>query len=256
LAITIALANQKGGVGKTTATLNLADGFARMGKKVLLVDNDAQGNLTQYAAAEFPAGFLTMDELYLSKASGQAPEGEIHVCGTNLWLIGSSPELAGVEYYLISRTGRERVLRDKLSALQSRFDYIFIDNPPALNLLTINGLAASDKVIVPVQPEYFSLEGIRQIQSSMEDLRKWHPDVTVSGIFLNMFDDRRKLNGDVQRLLQQNFGELLFKTVIHDSVKIPESSGHSRSVLAYAPSSRSSREFQALAEEVLERNGP
>jgi chromosome partitioning protein len=170
-----------------------------------------------------------------------------------LFLIGASPELSGVEYYLVSRTGRESLLKEKLAAVKSEFDYILIDNPPSLNLLTINGLVASQKVLVPVQPEYFSLEGIRQIKGSVEDLRKWHSDVSLAGIFLNMFDDRRKLNSDVQNLLKETFGDLLFETVIHDSVKIPESSGHSKSVLSYAPNSRPSKEFQELAKEICER---
>ncbi len=247
----IALANQKGGVGKTTATLNLADAFAKSGKKVLLVDNDTQGNLTQYAVGEFPEGYISVDELYLSKTLPKVEQ--IYQVSKNLSLIGASPELSGVEYYLISRTGREVLLKDRLGSLKVHFDYILIDNPPSLNLLTINGLVAADKVIVPVQPEYFSLEGIRQIRSSIEDLRRWHSNIEMAGIFLNMFDDRRKLNADVQALLKETFGELLLETVIHDSVKIPESSGHAKSVLAYATSSRSSREFKELATEITRR---
>jgi chromosome partitioning protein len=247
----IALANQKGGVGKTTATLNIAEAFVRMGRKVLIIDNDAQGNLTQYAAGEFPDEYLSIDELYLSKSAVNVEN--IFQVKPNLALIGASPELSGVEYYLVSRTGRESLLKEKIAPLKNKFDFILIDNPPSLNLLTINGLVASDKVIVPVQPEYFSLEGIRQIKGSVDDLRKWHTDVSLAGIFLNMFDDRRKLNSDVQKLLRETFGDLVFETVIHDSVKIPESSGHQKSVLAYAPASRSSKEFQDLAKEISER---
>jgi len=251
VAVVIALANQKGGVGKTTATLNLSEAFARLGRKVLLVDNDTQGNLTQYAAEEVAEGWCTVDELYLSK--NPLTFSQIYQYRENRFLIGSSPELAGVEYYLISRTGRETLLKQKLDLVKNEFDYVLIDNPPSLNLLTINGLVAADKVIVPVQPEYFSLEGIRQIKTSVEDLKRWHPNLEISGIFLNMFDDRRRLNCDVQKLLQDTFGSLLLDTVIHDSVKIPESSGYSRSVLDYAPSSRSSREFQNLALELSRR---
>ncbi len=250
-ACVLALANQKGGVGKTTASLNLAESFVKLGLKVLMIDNDTQGNLTQYAVGELPEAALTVDELYLSKISVKVEQ--LLEVKKNLYLIGASPELSGVEYYLVSRPGRESILHEKIQVFKSNFDYIIIDNPPSLNLLTINGLVASNRVIVPVQPEFFSLEGIRQVKTSIEDLKRWHPEIQLSGIFLNMFDDRRKLNLDVQNLLKQTFGDLLFETVIHDSVKIPESSGHAKSVLSYAPSSRSSKEFQSLAKEIQGR---
>lgn len=252
LAKVIALANQKGGVGKTTATLNIAESFARAGARVLLIDNDTQGNLTQYATGDgMSSASLTIDEVYLGK---NAPRFEdIQKLSENLFLIGASPELAGVEYYLISRAGRESILRVKLESLKLEFDYIFIDNPPSLNLLTINGLVSSDFVLVPVQPEFFSLEGIRQIKATVEDLKRWHSDVRLGGIFLNMFDDRRRLNAEVRDLLIETFGDLVFQTVVHDSVKIPESAGHAKSVMAYSPSSRSSSEFQKLADELKGR---
>ncbi len=163
MALVYALANQKGGVGKTTATRNLAEALSRQSRRVLMIDNDPQANLSHYCSAQVSENISTMDELYLGKS-----EVKVLSVSKNLDLIPSSSELCGVEYYLISKAQRESILRQKLEALRPNYDFIFIDNPPSLNLLTLNGLVASDQVLIPVQPEFFSLEGIRQIRRSID----------------------------------------------------------------------------------------
>jgi len=252
-AITISIANQKGGVGKTTATFNLAVALVKKNKSVLIVDNDPQGNLSSYASQDLPEDHKKIDEIYLSREGSAVKKNDLYEINDKLFLLPSDNQLAGVEYYLISRPKREEILRHALAAIKNEFDFILIDNPPSLNLLTVNGLVASEQVIVPVQPEYFSLEGIAQLRGTLEDLRKWHPSISLLGLFPNMFDNRRKLNVDVLKLLDENFGDLMFKTKVHNSVKIAESSGFAKSVLDYSPSSRSAAEFRDLAQELVTR---
>jgi chromosome partitioning protein len=251
----IAIANQKGGVGKTTLSFNLASALANMNRCVLMVDNDPQGNLTSYVGQEIPERQLTMDEVYLSKNAAGLSHEQLFCVGSRLSLLPSNPMLSGVEYYLVSRPQREQILRSQLQRILVDFDFIFIDNPPSLNLLTINGIMAADRVLVPVQPEFFSLEGISQLQGTMDDLKRYKPDLQYLGFVANMFDDRRRLNVEVMNTLKQTYPQLVFETCIHNSVKVAESSGFGRSVLDYSPRSRSAQEFNSLAQEVLKRMG-
>jgi chromosome partitioning protein len=252
MAFILAIANQKGGVGKTTATYNLAAALAKKDQRVLMVDNDPQGNLTSYSVGEIDESQKTLDEVYLSKSSKPIVKEELLEVSKNIHLIPGDPMLSGVEYFLISRSERESILRSALKNLTSDFDFVLIDNPPSLNLLTVNGLVASDRVLVPVQPEFFSLEGLAQLQSTMDEMKRWHPRIEMLGMFTNMFDERRRLNTDVLKTLQDTYGELVFKTRIHNSVKIAESSGFGKSIIEYAPRSRSAKEYLDLAGEIME----
>ncbi|HEX4923649.1 MAG TPA: ParA family protein [Bdellovibrionales bacterium] len=249
----LAIANQKGGVGKTTLAFNLGSALSALNRRVLLVDNDPQGNLTSYAGREVPERQLTLDQLYLRKGSERLAASDVLSLGSKLGLIPSDQMLSGVEYYLMSRPSRDQVLRQQLEPVFGEFDFILIDNPPSLNLLTINGLMAADRVLVPVQPEFFSLEGISQLQATLDDLRRYKPSLAYLGFVANMFDNRRKLNSDVMNTLKETYPELVFDTRIHNSVKVTESSGFGRSVLDYSPRSRPAQEFQSLASEVLKR---
>jgi chromosome partitioning protein len=248
----ISIANQKGGVGKTTTAFNLGWALSALGSQVLLVDNDPQGNLTSYAMAGDDLGMTTIDEVYVNRRSRPLEVSQFLTVNENLRLLPADSMLAGVEYYLMSRPDKEYVLKNALAAALEKFHYIIIDNPPALNLLTVNGLVAANGVIVPVQLEYFSLEGIVLLQKMMDSLKDKNPDLRLIGIVPNMFDDRRKLNWEVLEALKKEFGDKVFATKIHDSVKIAESSGHGQSIIKYSPSSRSSAEYLEFAKEVME----
>lgn len=253
MAHVIAIANQKGGVGKTTLAFNLGSALASLNHRVLLVDNDPQGNLTSYAGRDVPDRQLTLDQLYLSKGTEKFHAEQALSVGPKLALIPSDQMLSGIEYYLMSRPNRDQVLRGQLEPVLNDFDFVIIDNPPSLNLLTINGLMAADRVLVPVQAEYFSLEGISQLQVTLDDLKRYKPSLSYLGFVANMFDDRRKLNADVMSTLKETYPDLVFETRIHNSVKVTESSGFGRSIFDYSPRSRPAQEFTQLATEVLKR---
>ena len=251
MAIIVSLANQKGGVGKTTTAFNLSAALVSLGKRVLMVDNDPQCNLTRYALDMNHSIELSSDDIYVSRRPPLQVSDLLKV-SQNLSLLPGESGLSGVDYYLMQRSDREYVLKNALSLTKAHFDFVIIDNPPALNLLTINGLVASDGVLIPVQLEFFSLEGIVLLKKTMESLKAKNPGLKLLGIVPNMFNDRRKLNWEVLEALQKQFQEKVFKTKIHDSVKIAESSGHGESLLTYAPGNRAASEYVSLAKEVID----
>ncbi|MDZ4677144.1 MAG: ParA family protein [Oligoflexia bacterium] len=252
MATIISVANQKGGVGKTTTAFNLAWALTELNSQVLLIDNDPQGNLTSYALSEDNPPQLTIDEIYVTRKSQNILDmSQLTKINENLFILAADSMLAGVEFYLVSRPDKEYILKRAISSVVEHFDYVIIDNPPALNLLTVNGLVASESVIIPVQLEFFSLEGIVLLQNTIKSLHDRNPGLEILGIIPNMFDNRRKLNWEVLDALKKQFGEKVFESKIHNSVKIAESSGHGKSILSYAPQSRSSAEYIEFAKEVI-----
>src|SRR5213592_89166 len=243
----IAFANQKGGVAKTTTTLNLAVAFAEQGLKVLAVDLDPQGNLTMSQGLNPDTIERSMFDVLVHRL----PIQEI-VHKTEVDLAVSSIDLAGAELALSSMIGRERALEKALLPMKAEYDFILIDTPPSLGLLTINALVASGGVIVPVQCEYLSLRGLVQLENTLSMIREHlNPEVGIEGILPTMFDGRTLHSREAVEILKENFGDLVFKTWIRKTVRYAEAPVKGTSVLKYDPSGNAAELYRDLAKEVL-----
>jgi chromosome partitioning protein len=243
----IAFANQKGGVAKTTTTLNLAVAFKEQGFNVLAVDLDPQGNLTMSQGMNPDQLDRSMFDVLVRSVP---IEDIIHSAEIDLAV--SSIDLAGAELALSSMIGRERALQKALLPVRSDYDYILIDTPPSLGLLTINALTASDEVIVPVQCEYLSLRGLVQLQSTLEMIREnLNPSVDIRGILPTMYDSRTLHSREAVDMLTENYGELVFRTHIRKTVRYAEAPVQGSSVLKYEPTGSAANAYRELAKEVL-----
>jgi chromosome partitioning protein len=247
LARVVALANQKGGVAKTTSTLNLGVALKEMGKRVLAVDMDPQGNLTMSQG-------LNPDEIQPSMYNVlvQGLDIEDVIRNAEIEIAVANIDLAGAELALASVIGRERALSRALMGVRDKYDFILIDTPPSLGLLTINALTAADAVIVPVQCEYLSLRGLAQLERTLELVREnLNPNVRISGILPTLFDARTLHGSEAVELLRSNFGDLVFDTVVRKTIKFAEAPVQGSSVLKYAPHSDAAESYRSLAREVL-----
>lgn len=249
------LVNQKGGVGKTTTTINLGAYLARFGQRVLVVDLDPQANATSC---------LGVDKLSVQGGTYEALFGDLQVTSyillnerLKLSLLPSSPSLAGAEVELVDELARETRLRKALEPLRNRYDYILIDCPPSLGLLTVNGLvAALDGVIVPVQCEYLALEGLGQLTQTIERVRSaLFPELKVRGVALTMFDSRTNLSTDVVAEVNKHFPDQVFRSVVPRSVRLAEAPSYGLPISEYAPGSVGAQAYEALAREVLKGDG-
>jgi len=245
------LVNQKGGVGKTTSTINMAAYLARLGQRVLVVDLDPQANATSC---------LGVDKLGVQGGTYEALLGEANIFPyvllnerLQLSLLPSSPSLAGAEVELVDELARESRLRKAVLSIADRYDYVLIDCPPSLGLLTVNGLmAAVDGVIVPVQCEYLALEGLGQLTQTIERVRSaLFPDLVVRGVVLTMFDSRTNLSTDVVAEVNRHFPNQVFKSVIPRSVRLAEAPSYGLPISEYAPTSVGAQAYEALAKELL-----
>lgn len=243
----LVLANQKGGVAKTTSTLNLGVALHELGHGVLIVDMDPQGNLTMSQGLDPDEVNPSMNEVL---TQGISIEDVIYK--RELDIAVASIDLAGAEQVLMSVIGRERAMSRALMQVKHLYDFVLIDTPPSLGLLTINALTAADSVIVPVQCEYLSMRGLAQLQGTLELVREnLNPDVKLGGILPTMFDSRTRHGMEAVELLRESFGELVFDTVIRKTIKFAEAPVEGISVLKYAPSSDAAESYRSLAREVL-----
>jgi len=248
----IAFANQKGGVAKTTTTLNLGVALKEKGHEVLLVDLDPQGNLTMSQGWNPDEIERSMFDVLVHKLPIEeiVREAEVDVAV-------SSIDLAGAELALSSMIGRERALEKALVSVKSKYDYILIDTPPSLGLLTINALVASNGVIVPVQCEYLSLRGLAQLENTLTMIREnLNPNVAIQGILPTMYDNRTLHSREAVEILQENFGDLVFGTRIRKTIRYAEAPVKGSSVLKYDPTGTAAEAYRDLAKEVLNGSAP
>jgi chromosome partitioning protein len=243
----IAFANQKGGVAKTTSTLNLAAALAEKGHRVLCVDMDPQGNLTMSQGLNPDSIERSMFDVLVHRL----PIENV-IEHTEIDLAVSSIDLAGAELALSSMIGRERALEKALAPMKTVYDYVLIDTPPSLGLLTINALVAADHVIVPVQCEYLSLRGLVQLENTLTMIREnLNPNVAIMGILPTMFDRRTLHAREAVEILEENFGDLVFKTRIRKTIRYAEAPVKGTSVLKYDPTGTAANAYRDLAKEVL-----
>lgn len=252
----ITIANQKGGVGKTTTTVNIASALAHHGLKVLVIDSDPQGNASTALGVEHFSGTPSTYELLLGEitpeeAMKQSPESE------NLWVIPATLDLAGSEIELVNLFNRERRLKQTVTEdflVEHGFDYLIIDCPPSLGLLTLNAMTASDEIMIPIQCEFYALEGVTQLLNNVQMIRQHlNPELHISAVLLTMYDGRTRLADEVSGEVRAHFGNAVLRNVIPRSVKVSEAPGYGQSVITYDPGSRGALAYMDAAKELAAR---
>lgn len=245
----IAVVNQKGGVGKTTTTVNLSAALAKKGKKVLLIDEDPQGNATSGVGVnkmqEKSIYDVIINETGIEETIVQSSIKKLYVCPSNI-------NLAGAEVELVPMMARENKLKAKLDLIKDKFDYILIDCPPSLGLLTINALTAADSIIIPIQCEYYALEGVGQLMNTVNLIKQQlNKDLYIEGVVLTMNDARTNLSNQVVSEVKKYFKDNVYKTVIPRNVKLSEAPSYGMPITTYAPLSKGARCYEKLAGEVI-----
>jgi chromosome partitioning protein len=250
----IAIVNQKGGVGKTTTTVNLASFIANKGKNVLLIDTDPQGNATsglglEKNQVEYSTYDVLINQVPLREAILKTGRKRLSICPANI-------NLAGAEVELVGTVSRETCLKRAIDPIRDDFDFIFMDCPPSLGLLTVNALTAADSVLVPIQGEYYALEGLTQLMETVSIVKRtMNQKLSVFGVVVTMFDARTQLSHQVAAEVRKYFGDKVFRTIIPRNVRLSEAPSFGKSIVEYDPKSKGAESYDALAREVIKRAG-
>jgi len=248
----IAITNQKGGVGKTTTVLNIGVYLAVKGKKILLIDIDPQSNLSSGLGAKQEEKEKSVYDFLINKTPIKDVIKKTRI--KNLDIVPSSIELAGAEVEMVNALSRENILKKGIVEIHKNYDFILIDCPPSLGLLTINGLVAADKVIIPVQSEYFALEGLGQLLNTIKLIRtSLNPQMEIGGVIVTMYDNRTNLSKEVANEIEKFFEDKVFKTIIPRSIRLSEAPSRSLSIYEYAPQSAGAIAYEELAGEIIRR---
>lgn len=243
----ISISNHKGGVGKTTSTINIGAALSRQGKKVLLLDLDPQANLSQ------SLGLIDAHRTICGAFKGLYGLGPVAI-DKRLEAIPSSLDLSGVEVEISRQPGREYILKNLLDPLRGRYDYILIDSPPSLGLLTINGLIASDRVYIPLQAEYLALGGLTKLMEVITAISEGpNKDLDLGGVFITRYDQRKVLNREVAAIIENHFKERVFKTKIRDNIALAEAPARGLDIFRYQPKSYGAQDYKALCKEIIKR---
>lgn len=249
----IAIANQKGGVGKTTTTISLASSLAVLEKKILVVDADPQANASSGLGVNLDQ--LEVDVYDCLMEEEKTKNCIVHSSIENLDVLPSGPDLVGAEVELMKVQNREYLLSQKINEVKSEYDYVLIDCSPSLGLITVGALIAADSLLIPVQAEYFALEGLVKLLSTFKTIKKSrNPSLEIEGFLVTMYDSRTRHSNDIYEELKKRCGQLLFQTVIHRNTRLSEASSHGKPILFYDVDSRGAQNYMQLAQEILKKH--
>jgi chromosome partitioning protein len=249
----IAIANQKGGVGKTTTSVNLAASLGVLEKKVLLIDADPQANATSGLGIDVEE--VESGSYQVIEHTTKAKDAIVATTSPNVDIIPAHIDLVAIEIELVDKPSRESMLKSAIIGLKEEYDYILIDCAPSLGLLTLNALTAADAVIIPIQCEYFALEGLGKLLNTIKSVQKIHnPELDIEGLLLTMYDSRLRLSNQVVEEVKKHFSEMVFKTIIHRNVRLGEAPSYGESIISYDAGSTGANNYLSLAQELIEKN--